>query len=312
MNKELKSPRIIFMGTPEFAVPTLEKLHEVYGVSAVVTVPDRPKGRGRKLSGSPVKDKAVELNIPVLQPESLKDESFIEELKSYNADIFCVLAFRILPEEVFNIPKIASFNIHGSLLPKYRGAAPINRAIMNGETKTGLTSFILKKMVDTGNILMKKGIYLPNDWTAGDLHDNLMPMAADLSIETCELLISKNYAAQSQNEGNASPAPKIFRLDCKIDWNKSQNDVYNHIRGLSPFPSAWTILNEKEIKIHFAEFSDTNKIKAGNYLIENAKFIVGTLDGNLELKLLKPEGKKIIIIEDFIRGFRGEKSGAFK
>ena len=300
------------MGTPQFAVPTLEKLHQVYGVSAVVTVPDRPKGRGRKLSGSPVKVKALELGIPVLQPESLKDKVFIEELKEYNADIFCVLAFRILPEEVFSLPNIASFNIHGSLLPKYRGAAPINRAIMNGDTKTGLTSFILQKKVDTGNILLKKEINLPNSWTAGNLHDNLMPMAADLSIETCNLLLSGNYNPLLQDESKASPAPKIYRDDCKIDWNGSQKDVYNHIRGLSPFPSAWTILNNKEIKIHFADFSDTEKIKAGDYSIENDKFIAGTLDGNLEIILLKPEGKKVINAEDFLRGFRGEKTGNFK
>lgn len=302
------SANIIFMGTPEFAVPTLEKLNREFGVKAVVTVPDKPKGRGQKLMHSPVKAKAIELNIPVLQPSNLKDPEFINELESFNPDIMCVLAFRILPESVFSLSKIATFNIHGSLLPKYRGAAPINRAIMNGEKKSGLTSFILKKEVDTGDILFKEEIEISSDWTAGKLHDELMPMAADLSIKTCKCLLEENFKAIKQNDTEATPAPKIFREDCEIKWEEDSITVYNHIRGLSPYPASWTILEGKVIKILNSVINNENG-SAGNYQIDDDSFKVFCGSGSIKITELKPEGKKTMKVEDFIRGWRGRNEG---
>lgn len=251
------------MGTPEFAVPTLEKINEIYGVKAVVTVPDKERGRGRKVSYSAVKEKAVELGIDVLQPEKLKDEDFIEKIKSYNPDIICVIAFRILPEEVYSIAKIASFNIHGSLLPKFRGAAPINRAIMAGEKKTGLTSFILKKIVDTGDILLKSEVDVTDNMTAGELHDLMMPLAAELSVKTIDLLKSGNYSPLMQNDEEASPAPKIFREECKLDISKNVLDGKNFIHSLSPYPAAFIEINDIEIKLLRVEISEI-KIEKGS------------------------------------------------
>lgn len=302
-------PKIIFMGTPEFAVPALEAVNEKYGVSAVVTVPDKPKGRGRKLSGSPVKEKAVELGLPVLQPEKLKDADFIEQLKSYEPDIICVIAFRILPEEVFGLPKIASFNIHGSLLPKYRGAAPINRAIMNGEKKTGLTSFILQKKVDTGDLLLTKEVEITNSMTAGDLHDEMMPLAAELSIETIDLLQNGQFTPIKQDDSVATPAPKIFREDCKIDFDHNAEIVFNQIRGLSPYPAGWIRLNNKEIKIIKARIADSAHHSPADFYVANKGLFLGTKTEDIEVLELKPEGKKVMSAEDFVRGWRGLDTG---
>jgi len=301
--------KIVFMGTPEFAVPSLEKLANHFEVAAVVTVPDREKGRGRKVSYSPVKEKAIELGIPVLQANSLKDEEFINELKSINPDIICVIAFRILPEAVYSIAKIASFNIHGSLLPKYRGAAPINRAIMAGDKKSGLTSFILKKQVDTGDILLKKEVEISDNMTAGELHDLLMPLAADLSLETINLLISGDYDALTQDESLVSPAPKIFRDECKINSNVNYIIAKNHILGLSPYPAAFMFLEESEVKILKAEISEEN-IECGEFKISN-KFLLGFEEGTLEVTELKVQGKQATKVKDFLNGWRGVKEGKF-
>lgn len=297
------------MGTPEFAVESLVKINENYNISAVVTVPDKAKGRGQKLSFSPVKEKALELGLNVLQPEKLKDENFISELKSLNPDIICVIAFRILPEEVFSIPKIASFNIHGSLLPKFRGAAPINRAIMEGETKTGLTSFILKKQVDTGDILLKKEVEIFDEMTAGELHDKLMPLAAQLSLETIELLKNDNFKTEMQDELLASPAPKIFRDECQINSDKNVVSAKNHIHGLSPYPAAFLNIDNIEIKILKVKLSDEN-IEKSTYLIKD-KFLLGFDNGTLEVLELKPQGKKVMNVKDFLNGWRGNKNGKF-
>lgn len=301
---------IIFMGTPEFAVPTLEKINEIYGVKAVVTVPDKERGRGRKVSYSAVKEKAVELGIDVLQPEKLKDEDFIEKIKSYNPDIICVIAFRILPEEVYSIAKIASFNIHGSLLPKFRGAAPINRAIMAGEKKTGLTSFILKKIVDTGDILLKSEVDVTDNMTAGELHDLMMPLAAELSVKTIDLLKSGNYSPLMQNDEEASPAPKIFREECKLDISKNVLDGKNFIHGLSPYPAAFIEINDIEIKLLRVEISEI-KIEKGSYLIDK-EFLIGLNDGSLKILELKPQGKSNMNYKDFLNGWRGDKTGYLK
>lgn len=303
-------PKIIFMGTPEFAVPALESIHNKFGVEAVVTVPDKPKGRGRKLSGSAVKEKAVELGLPIFQPDSLNDESFTEQIKSIEPDIICVIAFRILPESIFSIPRIASFNIHGSILPKYRGAAPINRAIMNGEKTSGLTSFILQKKVDTGNILLNKEITIGENMTAGELHDELMPLAAELSLETIELLVNDNYDPKPQDDSKESPAPKIFRDDCKINFKQEQGKVHDHIRGLSPYPASWTIFNDQEIKILRTEKTTSHFLNPGDYKIDN-EFLFGTNSGDIKILEIKPQGKRTQNVEDFIRGYRGNKSGSF-
>lgn len=310
--------RIVFMGTPDFAVPVLDRLVAKYGkgdkgVVAVVTVPDRPKGRGQKMAFSPIKDKALSLGISeedIIQPESMKDPAFEQKLAGYGADIFCVVAFRILPENIFLLPKIASFNIHGSLLPKYRGAAPINRAVMEGETESGLTTFILQKKVDTGNLLLREKIEIGPDMTAGELHDSLMPMAADIAEDTIELLLSGDYTPLPQDDSAATPAPKIFRDDCHIDFSQSAQHVHNHIRGLSPYPAAWTLMDGKNLKVLKAEKAENHKVLgAGEYEIDNTAFLVGCCDGALRLLTIQPEGKRAVSAEDFIRGFRGEKKG---
>jgi methionyl-tRNA formyltransferase len=306
-----KKPNIIFMGTPEFAVPTLEMLNGHFEVKTVVTVPDKPKGRGKKVQSSDVKVKAIELGLPVLQPEKLKDNEFIESLKSFNPDIIAVLAFRILPEEVFGIAKIAAFNIHASLLPKYRGAAPINWSIINGEKFTGLTSFILEKKVDTGNILLQKSIAIPDGATAGDLHDLMMPEAAQMSIDTCNLLINGNYRLMPQDDSQASPAPKIFPDFCRIQWNQHAQTLRNFIHGLSPYPGAWTEWEGKRFKILRVEFSACGRGSPGEFSIEKDRMTVQCDKGIITLTEVQPSGKKPMIINDFLRGYRGDNKGNF-
>lgn len=296
------------MGTPDFSVPTLEEIHSKYGVSCVVTVPDKPQGRGLKLAFSPVKQKALELNIPILQPEKLKDEIFIDQLKSYNPDIIVVVAFRILPKEVFTIPKIATFNIHASLLPKYRGAAPINHAIINGEKITGLTTFIIKEKVDTGNILLKKEVELYDGITAGELHNILMIEAPKIAIDTIELLLSGKYNALPQNEIEATPAPKIFRDFCKINWNNSAVNLRNFIHGLSPYPGAFTKICDNTVKILRVKISN-HKLEPSQFIITNNNLLIGSIDNALEILEIQPENKKVMNIKDFINGWRFEKSG---
>ena len=298
------------MGTPEFAVPTLDAIHKKFGVCAVVTIPDKPKGRGQKLSASPVKNYAIEKGIEIIQPISMKDLDFAEKLKQINPDIIVVVAFRILPKEIYSIANIASFNIHGSLLPKYRGAAPINYAILNNEKISGVTSFILQEKVDTGNILLKKEIELPNNCTAGDLHDLLMPISAECAIETIELLLSGNYTPLKQDDSLASPAPKIFRENCKINFNNSSEYLRCFINHISPIPGAFTIFNDKNLKILRAEISN-KQISAGNFLIEDDNFYAGTNDSALKLIEIQLEGKNAVKVLDFLRGYRGEKKGSF-
>jgi methionyl-tRNA formyltransferase len=308
MNSKIK---IVFMGTPEFSVPALEKIHELYGIECVVTVPDKPQGRGLILTPSPVKQKAMELGIKVLQPESLKDIDFLEQIKQIASDIIVVIAFRILPKEIFTTAKIASFNIHGSLLPKYRGAAPINWAVINGEKSSGLTSFILQEKVDTGNILIKREVKLYDGITAGELYDMLMPVAADLSIETIKLLISGNYKALPQDDTIATPAPKIFKQDCIINWNNAAIDIRNLIHGLSPYPGAFTIMNGKKFKILKTAISTKQNLSVGTFIIRDGKFLAGTKDYALELLEVHPENKKNMPVNVFLMGYRGEELGIF-
>lgn len=305
----MSRPKIVFMGTPEFSVPTLKSLHEKYDIPVVVTVPDKPKGRGQKMMPSPVKAAAEGLGIRVLQPVSLKDKDFINELKDINADLFCIVAFRILPKEVFTLPKIASFNVHTSLLPKYRGAAPINWAIIKGEKKSGVTSFILDENIDTGNIVGTREVPIGESMTAGELHDELMPLAAELAVETCEQLLSGNYQLLKQNDSLATPAPKIFREDCRIDFNMDGQDLKNFINGMSPIPGAWTEFDGRKVKLLKSEFYEENHTKPKHYLIKNDNFLLQTATGTVKVLVIQPEGKKVMQIRDFLAGFRGNKEG---
>lgn len=307
------------MGTPRFAVPSLLALHNKYGVSAVVTAPDKPKGRGHKLLPSEVKIKAMELGIPVLQPERLKDDLFLKELDSFSPDIIVVVAFRILPKEVYTKAKIGCFNIHGSLLPKYRGAAPINHAIIEGEQITGLTSFLLQEKVDTGDILLQQAIPIPNNATASDVHDLLMPISSKLAIDTCELLISGNYKPLPQNNDEATPAPKLFTENAKINFSMPAQRVRNFIHGYSSVPGAWAIWCDKKVKFFRADFEQCqcnatelmkeNLLESGDFLIDNNNFIIKCSHGYLFIKQLQIEGKKMLNIDDFLRGYKGAPFG---
>ena len=231
------------MGTPDFATASLQALVEnKYHVVGAITVPDKPAGRGQKLRTSSVKDYALTQNIPVLQPTNLKDESFLAELKALEADLQVVVAFRMLPEAVWNMPKYGTFNLHASLLPKYRGAAPINWAIINGETESGVTTFFIEHQIDTGNIIFQEKTSIEADDNAGDLHDKLMQIGSRLVRKTIDA-ISNGNAPNKKQKGIATKAPKIFKDICQIDWNKDINSIHNHIRGLSPYPGAWTNLN---------------------------------------------------------------------
>src|SRR5687767_4304162 len=243
---------IIFMGTPEFAVPSLEILVESkFKVVAVITAPDKPQGRGQKLIPSPVKECAMKHGIPVLQPTNLKSPEFLEELKSYNANLQIVVAFRMLPEAVWNMPAIGTFNLHASLLPQYRGAAPINWAIINGEKETGLTTFFLKHEIDTGSIIFQEKEPIHNDDNVGTLYERLMIKGAQLVLKTTQAIASGNYPAiPQQQEDEIKHAPKIFKETCEINWNQPNERVRNFVRGLSPYPAAWTRLQDKVFKIY--------------------------------------------------------------
>lgn len=306
------NPKIIFMGTPEFAVPTLKALNEKYGVDTVVTVPDKAQGRGRKLAPSPVKEYALEQKIPVLTPDSLKDPEFEKVIIDIDADIIVVLAFKILPEGIFTRSKLGTFNIHGSLLPKFRGAAPINWAIIKGEKETGLTSFLLRQKVDTGDILLNKRIDIVKGMTAGDLHDALMPLAAELSIETVELLMSGEYEASKQDNNMATPAPKLFRENCVIDWHTPAVDLMNFIHGTSPIPASWTNWKGKRLKIFRVNIEESLNKDSGYFVIENNNLFVQCGDKALRLTEIQLQGKGKMKTSDFLLGYRGETEGRFK
>ncbi len=293
------------MGTPEFAVPSLKLLFENnYEIVSVVTVPDSKKGRGLKISESPVKAFAVQNNLNILQPDDLKDIEFENQIRSLEPDLIIVVAFKILPKEIFNIPKYGSFNLHASLLPKYRGAAPINRAVINGESETGVTSFFLKEKVDTGNIIIQKRTEIMTDDNAGTLHDKLAFLGAEVVLETVRMIESGNISVTEQDNSLASPAPKIFKEDCRIDWGLKSLIIHNLIRGLSPHPGAYTYLENKSLKIY--ETCKTEILSQnhhGKLIIDNKKLFVTTEDFLLEIKELQPEGKKRMSAVDFINGF---------
>lgn len=309
MNK--KDLKIVFFGTPEFAVESLAALVDNgYNVVAVVTMPDKQAGRGHKMIQSDVKQYAVAKGIPVLQPEKLKNPEFVENLRSYGADLFIVIAFRMLPEVVWTMPPLGTFNLHAALLPKYRGAAPINRAVMNGETQTGVTTFFLKHEIDTGDMIMQRSIDILPDDNAGDVHDKLMHLGAGMVLETVHDIITDNVKTQPQPEGEFTPAPKIFKEDCRIDWNRSAEEIRNHIRGLSPYPAAYTTMNEEngkqlDVKIFTASIVDTAEVSGapGSIIVDRKRLLVVTGDGVLEILELQPAGKKRMTADAFLLGY---------
>ncbi len=306
--------RIIFMGTPDFAVATMQRLVENgFEVVAAITAPDKPVGRGQKMSESPVKKYALSQGIPVLQPEKLKNKVFLEELAAYKADLQVVVAFRMLPEVVWAMPKMGTINLHGSLLPQYRGAAPINWAVINGETMTGVTTFFIEKEIDTGNIIFSENIEIKATDTAGDLHDRMMWIGGDLMVKTVKAIASGVYPSVKQDfSQELKPAPKIFKETCKIDWQQDAKTIYDFVRGLSPYPAAWTILDGKVLKIFETEVVNEELPELDNLVFEDFSLktdhkkylLIQTSNGYLAIKSLQLEGKKRMTTEEFLRGYR--------
>ncbi len=304
--------RIVFMGTPPFAVASLDALVKAgFTISAVVTAPDKPAGRGLQLQESAVKKYAVENNLPVLQPVKLKEPGFISALEAINANVFVVVAFRMLPEIVWNMPPMGTINVHGSLLPSYRGAAPINWAVINGEKETGVTTFKLKAAIDTGNILLQDKLPITDADTAGTIHDKMMVLGANLLVTTLDGIIN-NTLAEKDQEGiiNNDPnllkhAPKIFTETCTINWNNTAESVFNLIRGLSPFPGALTKLDDKIFKIFAAQKEIcSHQSPAGSVLTDNKTYLkFASKDGYLHIADLQLEGKKRMQVADFLRGY---------
>ncbi|HEX5170013.1 MAG TPA: methionyl-tRNA formyltransferase [Cyclobacteriaceae bacterium] len=303
----MHSLRIIFMGTPEFAVPSLEILIEnKFNVVAVITAPDKPQGRGQKVVASPVKECAVRHNIPVLQPANLKSPEFLEQLKHYNANLQIVVAFRMLPEVVWSMPALGTFNLHASLLPQYRGAAPINWAIINGEEETGVTTFFLKHEIDTGSIIFQEKEPIYETDNVGTLYERLMKRGAQLVLKTVKAIEAGNYPSLPQQESiEIKHAPKIFKETCEINWNQPTKKIINFVRGLNPFPAAWMSINGRTFKVYAISPVSTsnNHLSPGNYATDNKHFLhIRTADGWLSIDELQPEGKKKMKIGDYFRG----------
>ncbi|MDP6852373.1 MAG: methionyl-tRNA formyltransferase [Candidatus Marinimicrobia bacterium] len=296
--------KLVFFGTPDFAVPSLQSLHaSPHEVLSVVTNPDKKSGRGLKLNSSPVKKTGESLGLDIIQPDDLKDENFISYLKQINPDIYVVVAFKILPEMLLTLPVAGAINLHASLLPKYRGAAPINHAILNGETQTGLTTFQLKKKVDTGNILLQKTIPISRTATVGDLYYQLSQMGGDILIDTLNGIEKKSITPQPQNEIYTSSAPKISAKDALIDWKNSAIEIHNRIRAFTPKPGAFTFYNNKRIKLFNSEIENTeSSLIPGEIRYENTNLIIGTGEGSVLIKEIQMEGKKRLSVSQFIAG----------
>ncbi|MGM9803422.1 MAG: methionyl-tRNA formyltransferase [Muribaculaceae bacterium] len=311
---EKKELRIVFFGTPEFAVESLNRLVEGgYNIVGVVTMPDKLAGRGHKVFHSPVKEYALAHNLNLLQPTNLKDEQFVEQLRALNAHLQIVIAFRMLPVVVWSMPPMGTFNLHASLLPKYRGAAPINWAVMNGDTETGVTTFFLKHEIDTGDIIDQRKVAISRTDNVGDVYDRLMLVGADMVIETVESIIAGTVKTIPQdelcNQGFVvTSAPKIFKDTCKIDWNRSAEAVYNHIRGLSPYPAAWTDINKDDVT-HTIKVYETSEpiempgLAPGEMRFDSKHLYIGCADGALEVLSMQLSGKKRMSAPDFMRGF---------
>lgn len=310
--------RIVYMGNPDFAVMPLQYLLEHnYNIVSVVTGIDKPAGRGKKLNESAVKVYAKEHNLPILQPESLKSEDFLQKLRDLQIDLIVVVAFKMLPKVVWQIPTIGTINIHASLLPQYRGAAPINWAIINGETKTGVTSFLINEVIDTGNILLQQEVAITDDETVGTLHDKLQVAGSELLIQTLELLERGEQQGIAQetlfsNEDELKPAPKIFKETCKINWNENSQKINNIIRGFSPYPGAWTVISKDDTNLVFKIFSakivcEQHNYKPGEIIVhKNNSISIATRDGFIQPIEIQLEGKKRMNIQDFSRGFTFE------
>lgn len=295
---------IIFMGTPDFAIPSLKKINESkHNIIAVVTAPDKERGRGQKVSFTPVKQFALDNNIPVLQPEKLKDENFISRLKEFNADLFVVVAFKILPKEVFDLPEYGSFNLHASLLPKYRGAAPIHWALIRGEKKTGVTTFKLEEKVDTGNIYLQEKIYIEDSDSLESVYNKLSKVGAEAVLKTIDLIERGNYKLKHQNNSLATPAPKITKETGRIDWEKSAKEIHNLIRGLSPSPGAYFFHDDKMIKIYKSEIVYADSFCPGEIYQTKNDLIFGCGKNAIAIIELQQEGRKRMNVEEFLRGF---------
>lgn len=306
----MKDLRIVFMGTPDFAVHCLQEIVENgYNVVGVITAPDRPAGRGRKLQQSAVKKFAIEKSLPVLQPVNLKAEDFQKELQELKPDVGVVVAFRMLPKVIWSLPKLGTFNLHASLLPQYRGAAPINWALINGEKITGVSTFFLDEKIDTGAMILQKKVAIKDDETAGELHDALMKTGARLIVDTLELLEKgKTETTPQQESDTLKEAPKLNRDNTQIDWHKPVDDIYNHIRGLNPYPAAWSILNnnadDMTVKIY-----DVNKEKeahhnpVGAVTVQDKKLKVAAKDGFIIINSIKLPGKRKMEVKDLLNGF---------
>lgn len=315
MNK--RNLKIVFFGTPEFAVESLSKLLEDgFEISAVVTMPDKEAGRGHKLIESPVKRFAVEKGLKVLQPVNLKSSDFIEELKTINADLFIVIAFRMLPEIVWSMPPLGTFNLHASLLPKYRGAAPINHAVMNGDRETGVTTFFLKHEIDTGDIIEQEKIEILPEDNVGDVHDKLMYLGADMVVKTVKDIAEGKVQSTPQPDGEFVPAPKIFKETGHINWSVSAIKIHNLVRGLSPYPAAWTSMYEArnpsipcDVKIFETKIDDEGIENGapGDLIIMKNRLFVSTGDLPIEILSIQPAGKKRMSTDAFLRGYNPEK-----
>ncbi len=308
--------RIVYMGTPEFAVESLRCLVEGgYNVVGVITMPDKPAGRGHKLQYSPVKQYALEHNLPLLQPEKLKDETFLEALRAWNADLQIVVAFRMLPEVVWNMPRLGTFNLHASLLPQYRGAAPINWAVINGETETGITTFFLKHEIDTGEVIQQVAVPIADTDDAGSVHDRLMYLGGKLIVETVDALLEGTVRTIPQENmtvsGELRPAPKIFKETCRIDWNQPVKRIYDFIRGLSPYPTAWTELVQPDGSVVVLKIFETEKLIQSHHLTPGSictdgktYLHVAAADGWVSIRSLQLPGKKRLKVDELLRGFR--------
>lgn len=307
--------RIVFMGTPDFALETLKTIvNHRFNVVGVVTVPDKPIGRGQKIQQLPVKIYAEQQQIPVLQPANLKEEQFIEDLKNLKPDVQVVVAFRMLPKAVWQIPVKGTFNLHASLLPQYRGAAPINWAIINGEKKTGVTTFFIDEKIDTGAVILQEETPITPNETAGTLHDKLMTQGADLVLKTLDKIANNDFQLQKQSQSKIlKEAPKIFKDTCRIDWQKDGHTIEYFIRGMSPYPAAWTMLKTKGeevmIKVYDANFLKmSHKNHIGRIIVDDNNIQIAVKDGYIQIESLQIPGKKRMQAKDFLNGFKFEQS----
>ena len=309
----MRDLRIVFMGTPDFAVTILKHLIENnYNVVGVITAVDKPAGRGRKLNQSAVKKYALSQELAILQPRNLKNEDFQADLKNWNANLQIVVAFRMLPKRVWAMPEYGTFNLHASLLPDYRGAAPINWALINGETTTGVTTFFIDDKIDTGEVILQTAVSIKEDEIVGELHDRLMNLGANLVAETLDLIATGNVPTTKQPELEEKAAPKLYPDNCKIDWSKSLNTIYNHIRGLNPYPAAWTTIKNGDVEISAKIYGTTKEFAehdfANGTLVTSKKELkIAVKDGYLIIEQIKISGKKLMDTKSLLNGFQFEK-----